>query len=1004
MEVLSTAYEQAKWSACLGILGYCYYRYMGQREAIYMELENKSKEQLIRELTDLRQKYIQLELENQTLISSVSERSSHESCVSLNHGCLQPVNKLRKYHISELIDIPLLQQLFDSFYELTGIMHAVLDTNTNILSRTGWSDICVNFHRVCPQTECRCKQSDSFISAHLQDGPYIRYQCLNGLIDYATPIIVEGQHLATIFMGQLFNEPPDEEIFRQQAQEFGFDEGAYLEALHKVSIVPEHQIIPIMEFYSKLGQVLAHMGLERVRLIEAAEDKFLKAFHCFPVPVTISTFETGHLIDVNSAWVKTTGYEKQEALELSFVDLGAYFDLAERDLVLKEVHANGNVQNLETSCRTKSGELKTFLTSIETIYIENIPHLLSVHEDITERKWMEKTLKESEEKFSKAFRCNPDPITITDLIAGHYIDVNDAWTKSTGYERHEAVGRTAVELGIWGALFARSPMLRQIQKHGNLRNYETQYRMKSGELRNYLVSAEIINMDDKTHLLCVHNDITERKQAEESLQETNAYLENLINYANAAIIVWDQDYRIIRFNRAYERLTGYSAEEILGKPLDILFPNEQKDESMALIYRTTFGERWEAVEMQIAHVNGEVRTVLWNSATLLAADGNTVISTIAQGQDITERKNMEKTIRDSEEKFSKVFNTLPAIMTISSLSDNKLIDVNEAFSQITGYQRDEVLGRTIIGPLILNQQDGFKIRRKFGQKGNIKNIEVNFHTKYGEKRLGLLSAEPVIIDGQKCKLVAILDITDLRKMELEMTRLDRLNLVGEMAASIGHEIRNPMTTVRGYLQILREKKEYVQEIECFDLMIEELDSANLIITEFLALSKNKMVDMKLSNLNAIIRKSLSLIKANAIRLDKQIKLELKDLPDLPLDEKEIRQLIINLVNNGMESMPGSGDITIRTFIDDGYVIFAVQDQGQGIEHKLLDRLGTPFFTTKEQGTGLGLAVCYRIANRHNAKIEVDTSSAGTTFYVRFPTDLKSGIYDQDEDTPLINRF
>ncbi|MCX5779828.1 MAG: PocR ligand-binding domain-containing protein, partial [Firmicutes bacterium] len=345
-----------------------------------MRDEDKTKEQLICELIELRQKQSHLEPENHSTVLSGPPRSPRES---LGPNCHRPFNEPRKYHISELIDIPLLQQLFDSFYELTGIMHAVLDVNANILSRTGWSDLCVNFHRVCSQTEQRCKQSDRYMSDHLQDGPYIRYQCLNGLIDYATPIIVEGQHLATIFMGQLFNEPPDEDFFRQQAQEFGFDEAAYIEALRRVNIVPEHQIVPIMEFYSKVGQVLASMGLERIRLIEAAEDKFLKAFHCFPVPVTISTFDTGQLIDVNNAWINTTGYDKREALGLSFIDLGAYLDLAERDIVLEEVYAQGCVRNIETSCKTKTGEVKTFLTSVETIYIENIPHLLSVHEDIT---------------------------------------------------------------------------------------------------------------------------------------------------------------------------------------------------------------------------------------------------------------------------------------------------------------------------------------------------------------------------------------------------------------------------------------------------------------------------------------------------------------------------------------------------------------------------------------------------------------------------------------------
>lgn len=146
-------------------------------------------------------------------------------------------------------------------------------------------------------------------------------------------------------------------------------------------------------------------------------------------------------------------------------------------------------------------------------------------------------------------------------------------------------------------------------------------------------------------------ELAQRKQAEEAFREANAYLENLLNYANAPIIVWDPDYKIIRFNHAYERLTGYSAAEVLGKSLEILFPEAQKDESMAQIRRTTSGERWEAVEIAIARIDGTVRTVLWNSATLFADDGTTVVATIAQGQDITERKQAEEALRKSHEEL-----------------------------------------------------------------------------------------------------------------------------------------------------------------------------------------------------------------------------------------------------------------------------------------------------------------------------------------------------------------
>ncbi|MGE5544371.1 MAG: PAS domain S-box protein [Bacillota bacterium] len=149
----------------------------------------------------------------------------------------------------------------------------------------------------------------------------------------------------------------------------------------------------------------------------------------------------------------------------------------------------------------------------------------------------------------------------------------------------------------------------------------------------------------------LNQELAQRLQVEDAFRATNAYLENLLNYANAPIIVWDPNYKIIRFNRAFERLTGYVAEEVIGKSLEILFPDDQREESMALIRRTASGERWEVVEIAIARVDGTVRTVLWNSATLFREDGITVEATIAQGQDITERKKAEEALLRSHEEL-----------------------------------------------------------------------------------------------------------------------------------------------------------------------------------------------------------------------------------------------------------------------------------------------------------------------------------------------------------------
>ncbi|HEX7502078.1 MAG TPA: PAS domain S-box protein, partial [Acidobacteriota bacterium] len=145
-----------------------------------------------------------------------------------------------------------------------------------------------------------------------------------------------------------------------------------------------------------------------------------------------------------------------------------------------------------------------------------------------------------------------------------------------------------------------------------------------------------------------YGDISERKRIEEALRETSNYLEKLLNYANAPIIVWDPRFRIIRFNHAFERLTGYDAAQVHGKPLAMLFPAASKSASLKLIRDTLKGKRWEIVEIPILQKSGNIRTILWNSANIQDKDG-AVIATIAQGQDISERKKAEKMLQNSLE-------------------------------------------------------------------------------------------------------------------------------------------------------------------------------------------------------------------------------------------------------------------------------------------------------------------------------------------------------------------
>ncbi|GAB6181362.1 hypothetical protein JCM14036_26810 [Desulfotomaculum defluvii] len=230
-----------------------------------------------------------------------------------------------------------------------------------------------------------------------------------------------------------------------------------------------------------------------------------------------------------------------------------------------------------------------------------------------------------------------------------------------------------------------------------------------------------------------------------------------------------------------------------------------------------------------------------------------------------------------------------------------------------------------------------------------------------------------------------------KKLEKEMVRLDQLNLIGQMAAGISHEIRNPLTIVRGFLKMLADK-ECAKYREYFETMIEEIDRTNDIISEFLSIGRNHTSQLNWHDLNPIIENIAPLLRAETIGTNKSIEIKLGQIPQILLNPAQIRQIILNLTRNGLEAMPHGGCLTISTFSSGDEVILSVLDQGTGMSPEVLDKLGTPFFTTKERGTGLGMAVCYGIAAQHHATIDIETSPNGTTFLLKFKTNLleKSG--------------
>ncbi len=351
---------------------------------------------------------------------------------------------------------------------------------------------------------------------------------------------------------------------------------------------------------------------------------------------------------------------------------------------------------------------------------------------------------------------------------------------------------------------------------------------------------------------------------------------------------------------------------------------------------------------------------------------------------LTEQKQQEEALRLSEERFYKIFHYSPISLTITSLASGNYIDANECCVKLHGYSRDEFIGRTALDlNLWVDLEKRAKYYKELTENGFALNHEIESYKKSGEMFEALFSGVVIDIHGEQCVLGSKTDITELRQYQREISRLCSLNLIGEMAASIAHEIRNPMTTVRGFLELLGEKEECLRHKDFFTLMVSELDRANSLITEFLSLVKNKPIELKSQDLNLIIESLFPLIQADALIADKDVILELDTLENLLIDAKEIRQLILNLVRNGLESMSPGRNLTIKTHMKNDLVVLIVKDQGKGMDSRVINKVGTPFFTTKDNGTGLGLATCYSIAARHNATINFDTGPSGTTFYASF---------------------
>ncbi len=448
-------------------------------------------------------------------------------------------------------------------------------------------------------------------------------------------------------------------------------------------------------------------------------------------------------------------------------------------------------------------------------------------------------------------------------------------------------------------------------------------------------------------------------------------IEHILNNITDPVYALNKQWEFIYVNNsAAAAFTTVTDQNVLGKKYWDLFP--EKDNYY-------FKKFTEAILSQ-KPVQFEALSILtrgWVSVNAYpSSEGISIFF-----KEITEQKKLEKFLEDERKRLYALLDGLPGLVYVRT-SDGNLFFANRSFKEIYG----EPDGRKCYNILFNQGEPCSDCRTRLQQANSQTEVVMQWQIVLQDSIFEVFEHPFQDSDGTQLFLMQLLDITKRKVAEEEVARLDRLNLVGELAASIAHEVRNPMTTVRGFLQILKGRDTLHENEEYFDLMISELDRANNILSEFLSIAKTKSKTSESYSrvkLNSLVNSLYPLILADATNQDKQVKLVTEDVAELTIVEREIRQLILNLTRNGLEAMASSGILKIMTYMESNSIVLAVEDQGIGISEENIPRLGTPFLTTKEGGTGLGLTTCYSIAERHNAKISVKSSSSGTVFFVKF---------------------
>ncbi|WP_316570869.1 PAS domain S-box protein [Neobacillus sp. YIM B06451] len=453
-------------------------------------------------------------------------------------------------------------------------------------------------------------------------------------------------------------------------------------------------------------------------------------------------------------------------------------------------------------------------------------------------------------------------------------------------------------------------------------------------------------------------------------QRLSTLINSMVDFVNFK----DGEGRWVEANEFGLKLFGLEGVDYRGKK-DSELAAFSADHANALIYcEKSDEETWQnrkitRVEEVLISPNGTRKIFDTIKVPLFNPDG-TRKGLVIMGRDITQKRLLINLLEESRQQYKSLFEYSPDIVYMTDL-EGRFIDLNPRFKEVTGYDPEDIIGRHFQKLIPRKHREALEDYFSIVSKNNKpKLIEFDIKKKNGDKIILECTSVPMVIHGETKGIIGYgRDVTKLRRTEEKLRRSEKLSIVGELSASVAHEIRNPLTSLIGFVQLLKSEDE--KHRYYYSIMADELNRIHHITSELLLLAKPQKLKFVQTDLHSLLKNVISLLTPEAAMHDIRITPSFGEKHCLiECEPNQLKQLFINLIKNAIDASHSGGKVAISTACGkDGKVTVSITDDGIGISKERLERIGEPFYSSKEKGTGLGLTVSSKIVEAHHGKME-----------------------------------